>query len=304
LKLINKTIFIGSIILMTACNDNSESTEVKQLKEKSIPSFGKSKAVGCEAIEKNNDEEECHDKSSLTSSERILDKLTKASDKPSDSSPTDLHLAEKDVELNVTKNSSQQLTMLVENSTIKQSVNSKEDLVQLMASVDTSELLEADVKSIGRFDKEQFKNTWEELDALVTSSEDTTKKQELLKIDLENLVIAASSDSDNIEEVTKKVKSLIDTSTKDSSSKNRKFVEHIISDISNKKIELLESNEKWIKIKIKSGDSLSTLAKNYYGDMSKFRVIYNANRDKIKDNYIIYTGDTLKIPTLNSIQGI
>jgi nucleoid-associated protein YgaU len=44
------------------------------------------------------------------------------------------------------------------------------------------------------------------------------------------------------------------------------------------------------------GDSLSKIAKEQYGDASKWRKIYEANRDLIKDPDLIYPGQSLRIP--------
>jgi nucleoid-associated protein YgaU len=44
------------------------------------------------------------------------------------------------------------------------------------------------------------------------------------------------------------------------------------------------------------GDSLSKIAKHEYGDAAKWRRIYEANQDTIKDPDLIYPGQTLKIP--------
>jgi nucleoid-associated protein YgaU len=44
------------------------------------------------------------------------------------------------------------------------------------------------------------------------------------------------------------------------------------------------------------GDSLSKIAKQEYGDAAKWRRIYEANKDIIKDPDLIYPGQTLKIP--------
>ena len=44
------------------------------------------------------------------------------------------------------------------------------------------------------------------------------------------------------------------------------------------------------------GDSLSKIAKHEYGDAAKWRRIYEANQDSIKDPDLIYPGQTLKIP--------
>jgi nucleoid-associated protein YgaU len=44
------------------------------------------------------------------------------------------------------------------------------------------------------------------------------------------------------------------------------------------------------------GDSLSKIAKREYGDANKWRAIYEANRDVIKDPDLIYPGQSLRIP--------
>jgi nucleoid-associated protein YgaU len=44
------------------------------------------------------------------------------------------------------------------------------------------------------------------------------------------------------------------------------------------------------------GDSLSKIAKQEYGDATKWPRIYEANKDLIKDPDLIYPGQTLKIP--------
>lgn len=47
---------------------------------------------------------------------------------------------------------------------------------------------------------------------------------------------------------------------------------------------------------VKSGDCLWNIAKKYYGDGSKYTLIYNANKDKIKNANLIYSGQVLTIP--------
>lgn len=49
---------------------------------------------------------------------------------------------------------------------------------------------------------------------------------------------------------------------------------------------------------VKPGDCLWIIAKYYYGDGSKYPVIYNANRDKISDPNLIYPGQVLVIPAV------
>ena len=47
---------------------------------------------------------------------------------------------------------------------------------------------------------------------------------------------------------------------------------------------------------VKSGDSLSKIAKHIYGDASKWHRIYDANRDKIKNPDLIHPGQEFTIP--------
>jgi nucleoid-associated protein YgaU len=45
-----------------------------------------------------------------------------------------------------------------------------------------------------------------------------------------------------------------------------------------------------------SGDSLSKIAKHFYGDPAKYQKIFEANRDQLKDPNLIKPGQKLKIP--------
>ena len=49
---------------------------------------------------------------------------------------------------------------------------------------------------------------------------------------------------------------------------------------------------------VKSGDSLSKIAKQHYGTASKYMIIFEANKPMLKDPNKIYPGQTLRIPPL------
>ena len=49
---------------------------------------------------------------------------------------------------------------------------------------------------------------------------------------------------------------------------------------------------------VKSGDSLSKIAKAVYGDAKKYNLIFDANTPMLKDPDLIYPGQMLRIPTL------
>ncbi len=49
---------------------------------------------------------------------------------------------------------------------------------------------------------------------------------------------------------------------------------------------------------IKSGDTLSAISKQFYGDANKYNTIFEANREVIKDANLIFPGQKIRIPKL------
>jgi len=49
---------------------------------------------------------------------------------------------------------------------------------------------------------------------------------------------------------------------------------------------------------VKSGESLSKIAKHYYKDPMKYNAIFEANKDILKNPDLIHPGQELKIPNL------
>lgn len=47
---------------------------------------------------------------------------------------------------------------------------------------------------------------------------------------------------------------------------------------------------------VRSGDTLWSIAKKYYGNGAKYTTIYNANKDKLKSPNLVYKGQVLTIP--------
>ncbi|MGN7919058.1 LysM peptidoglycan-binding domain-containing protein [Lysobacter sp. 22409] len=50
---------------------------------------------------------------------------------------------------------------------------------------------------------------------------------------------------------------------------------------------------------VEKGDTLSHIAKQFYGKASKWNAIFEANRDQLDDPDQIQPGQILKIPTIN-----
>ncbi len=49
---------------------------------------------------------------------------------------------------------------------------------------------------------------------------------------------------------------------------------------------------------VKSGDSLSKIAKEVYGDPMKYNLIFEANQPMLKDPNMIYPGQVLRVPAV------
>lgn len=54
----------------------------------------------------------------------------------------------------------------------------------------------------------------------------------------------------------------------------------------------------YAKHEVVRGDSLSKIAKHYYGDANKYNAIFQANTDQLKNPDLIHPGQILKIPNL------
>ena len=48
--------------------------------------------------------------------------------------------------------------------------------------------------------------------------------------------------------------------------------------------------------KVHTGDTLSSIAQEFYGDPSKFTIIFEANRDQLTNPNVIHPGQELRIP--------
>jgi nucleoid-associated protein YgaU len=53
---------------------------------------------------------------------------------------------------------------------------------------------------------------------------------------------------------------------------------------------------------VAKGDSLSKIAKRFYGDAQDWRRIYDANRDQIQDPDLIHPGQELRIPDMGETE--
>ena len=75
---------------------------------------------------------------------------------------------------------------------------------------------------------------------------------------------------------------------------NVKGVENVIAD----QLSAPEEETMLDYYTVVSGDSLSKIAKRYYGDAMKYPVVFEANKEVIKDPNLIYPGQKLRIPDI------
>lgn len=71
-----------------------------------------------------------------------------------------------------------------------------------------------------------------------------------------------------------------------------------VSSVNDDQLEAPEEKEETEFYTIQSGDTLSKIAKVYYGNAMKYPVIFEANREVIKDADLIYPGQVIRIPKL------
>jgi len=159
-------------------------------------------------------------------------------------------------------------SIMEENKSLKNDKNiSKKNIINIVSIRD--KIIDKLEKIVSSYKENEYKNNDERLIG-------TLDIDKVNIADLENIVAEAEKDKSKIE---KEIEILIEDESKN------KQIEDNSTEIT------INQN-----IKVKYGDTLSSLALEYYDDASKYTKIYQANKDKIKENYIIYTGMTLLIP--------
>ena len=71
-------------------------------------------------------------------------------------------------------------------------------------------------------------------------------------------------------------------------------VQHVESVVDNITVESQEPESRFYTVK--SGDTLSKISKEFYGDANQYNKIFEANKPLLKDVNKIYPGQTLRIP--------
>jgi len=179
----------------------------------------------------------------------------------------------------------------------KTDINKKEDLQNFMKSINDKKFENEDEKKLGTPPNNNIASIKKGLLNLI-ESEDSKKRPKEIKKQLETLMADMESSPKNISNIQKNIIKLVEEEEKKDTPSAKKFTKAIINDVIKNKIDIIEENENFYIIKVKRGDNLGLLAKRYYNDKSKYKIIYEANKDKINSNYEIYPGIKLLIPKI------
>lgn len=114
-----------------------------------------------------------------------------------------------------------------------------------------------------------------------------------MKVGLENYTITEDSKNGFDVSVSIKLKQYKEHGTKTC---NISFENNKVSTQPKRSTESSPAPTKNKTYKVKKGDCLWKIAKKFYGNGSKYKIIFNANRDKIKNANLIYPGQVLTIP--------
>jgi nucleoid-associated protein YgaU len=112
-----------------------------------------------------------------------------------------------------------------------------------------------------------------------------------LKVDYRNSIAHLSGEADSPEDLQKAV--LIAGNIQGVESVNVDGVKVAGGAQSPTTVESHDNTEYYV---IKSGDTLSKIAGQYYGDANKYPLIFEANREVIKDPNLIFPGQKIRIP--------
>jgi LysM repeat protein len=161
---------------------------------------------------------------------------------------------------------------------------------KLQNFIDTIQNKEAETRAISLVKKE--------LNSFVEEATSSQIKTEEVKERLENLIENVTTSTTNLEATEETLKKLVANAEETNSPSATKFATAIMKDVSTQRISILDDNHSYLTIRVENGDTLSVLAQRYYNDAGKYKLIYDANKDKIGKDYLIYPSTTLVIPKL------
>ncbi len=260
-------------ILFIGCNKSQEDSENKNssitINKIEHDITNKQTSFGCQH-KKNSKSKECTEEE-IDSATFILSTLNKDSNNQEETNISSikerLNISLKEIEEEVNKKS--KLKDNLEALVNELSENKKKKLEDFVNQIDDSDFKDVEENRI----------------------DSSSNKISIIKDELKNLTTMEDIIANNLKELVK------DAEERDTPSV-KKFASAMIEDVSSKTISIIKEDEDFFNIKVQKGENLSVLAKRYYNDESKYKLIYEANKDKISSKYEIYPGTELLIPKI------
>jgi nucleoid-associated protein YgaU len=92
------------------------------------------------------------------------------------------------------------------------------------------------------------------------------------------------------------IKNIIKEVVKQGPEKESSYVVGLLKEVSSSKIDILKVEKDSTIVKIKEGDNLWNIAKRIYGNGFKYKLIYEANKDKLTNPNLVTVGMIIKVP--------
>ena len=175
--------------------------------------------------------------------------------------------------------------------------NKKKNLENFVNQIDDYEFKSVGENRLDTSSNNKISTIKDELKTLI-EIEDTRVNPKVVKNKLETLIANVTESKKDLDQTEKSLKNLVKEAEERDTPSVKKFASAIIEDVSSKKISIIEENEQYLIIKVQQGENLSLLAEKYYNNASKYKLIYEANKDKISSTYEIYPGAELLIPKI------
>ena len=310
MKTENKILFLGLAVAILGCGAEKEQNSEISVNQNREEIVANNSTIGCNS-EESKELEECTQNNSASlileklaeednSSKEIVDKVeeketplrgqlnTLLDDMSEDESKDNLESLVAKVN-EIIENDSDSVAKDIENIVNSSYINDsssksiRDELIGFVDSIEGSKLNREEIES--------------KLLSLVSGIESSKIKRE----EVESEILLLVGDAENSKKETRKnLESLVNSAEEDGTDESIRLASSIINDVATKKIKILRAEDKFIEIEVKAGDSLSALATKYYGDARKYKIIVEANLNKLKNKNDIYPGTKLIIPKLKN----
>lgn len=166
---------------------------------------------------------------------------------------------------------------------------------------------EIDISELAKASKTEITDTIEETEE-ITSEEDFVEERQIKREfgKREPVKEPAKRDETVIEGKWEGVKTEVKAIEEDVSEistpeeKIEEFSKGTIIPEKEQKVPVAEIQTRKVVHKVASNDSLIKLSRQYYGDETKWKIIFEANKDKIQNPDLLYTGLELVIPDIKA----